>query len=73
MTPVEVAPETSEPTAPESTECLKCEAELTELRKQIRALEAFANIVVNQRNEAQNQVAQAHAQAHAQIQQAGLF
>ena len=73
MTPVEVEPETLEPVAPEGSECLKCESEVAELRKQVRALEAFANVVVGQRNEAQNQVAQVQAQTQAQLQQAGLF
>lgn len=35
---------------------------IEELEKQVRALENFANIVVGQRNEAQNQAAQFQAQ-----------
>lgn len=43
------------------------DAEIAELRRQIDALEAFANAVVEQRNQAQNQVAQVTGQLQNQL------
>lgn len=47
---------------------------IAELEKQVKALENFANVVVGQRNEAQNQVAQSQAQLQGVLQNTqGMF
>lgn len=61
-----LAPETPPPAPVQDEKDLR----IAELEKQVKALENFANIVVGQRNEAQNQVAQSQAQLQGVLQNA---
>lgn len=56
------ATETPEIETPEFPEYDPCQAQLDEYKNQVESLENFLNVVVTQRNEAQNQSAQFQSQ-----------